>query len=266
MIVERMPAFPALPTLLVVVGVWASSACSSPTATSGIQNTTNPTDAAASETGPAAEAATEGGTMDAGTTTRTDAGSVAPIDASSADAGPDLDMQASDFDCILKWTKVGDFRITNKLGDPSGSIAVASSPSGGTYPVGTLIQLIPNEAMVKRRVGFNPANNDWEFFSLSTSASGTTIVQRGGAEVKNAFGGSCANCHGMAQSQFDFVCGTTHGCTPLPINEATIQSIQDGDPRCGDWGQGSGLRLQSNHGNGVHRPGRARSLSLKPEA
>jgi hypothetical protein len=28
------------------------------------------------------------------------------------------------------------------------------------------------------------------------------------------------------------ICGTTHGCNPLPISESTIQSIQNGDPRC----------------------------------
>src|SRR5262249_60416159 len=38
--------------------------------------------------------------------------------------------------------------------------------SGG-YPVGTILQLFPAEAMVKRKPGFNPEGGDWEFFKLS---------------------------------------------------------------------------------------------------
>ena len=152
-------------------------------------------------------------------------------DGRAADAGPDLDMQPSDFDCILGWAKVGDFRITNKLVEAGASIAVAADLDGGVYPVGTVIQLIPNEAMAKRRAGFNATTRDWEFFNLSTSASGTVINQRGGAEVTNA-SGSCDGCHGQAEAQFDLVCGTTHGCAPLPFNEAEIQLVQNGDPRC----------------------------------
>jgi hypothetical protein len=158
-----------------------------------------------------------------------------PTDASlvdaSVDGGPDLDMQASDFTCILDWPMVENFRITNKLGDTAAAVAVASSPAGGHYPVGTVIQLIPNEAMVKRRVGFDPANNDWEFFALGTSASGTTINMRGGSEVTNA-AGSCAGCHGGAKPQWDFICDTTHGCAPLPLPISILLSLQNGDPRC----------------------------------
>jgi hypothetical protein len=116
---------------------------------------------------------------DAGASGNDDA-SGPPLLPDGGDAGPDLDMQASDFDCILSWPKVGDYRITNKLGNLSGSLAIANAPDGGVFPVGTVVQLIPDEAMVKRYVGFNAASDDWEFFNLSTSASGTTINQRGG--------------------------------------------------------------------------------------
>ena len=47
----------------------------------------------------------------------------------------------------------------------------------------------------------------------------------------NRFGGSCASCHSAAEPQFDFVCGTTHGCAPLPIGPAVIASLQKSDPR-----------------------------------
>ncbi len=84
---------------------------------------------------------------------------------------------------------------------------------------------------MKRAKGFSPATNDWEFFSLDISASGTKILSRGGAKVVNRFGGSCASCHSAAQPQFDFVCGTTHGCAPLPIGPAVIAALQNSDPR-----------------------------------
>jgi hypothetical protein len=100
------------------------------------------------------------------------------------------------------------------------------------YPVGTIIQLVPQEAMVKRAPGFDPASNDWEFFALEVSPTGTTIVTRGGAEVINRFGGtSCADCHRKAQPQFDFVCEQTNGCDPLPISNEIIAAVQRADPR-----------------------------------
>jgi hypothetical protein len=146
--------------------------------------------------------------------------------------GPDLDMTEADFGCILKWTQVRLFRITNLLGNIDGSLAAANAPGTIDYPVGTVIQLIPNEAMVKRRKGFDATSNDWEFFFLNTTASGTTIVQRGVADVVNQFNGNCFNCHAKAMKQFDFVCEKTHGCDPLPFGDTQILDAQNADPRC----------------------------------
>ncbi len=206
----------------------ASAACSSAaTAPVGLATADGSVPSVADGSVPAQE-------MDSGAPATTgDAETSPPSDAGGAFDGPDLDMQASDFECILRWPKAGDFRITNKLVDAGASIAVADDDGGGgEYPVGTIIQLIPNEAMVKRHPGFSPSTNDWEFFNLSTSASGTVINQRGGAEVTNAIG-SCATCHAKAAGQFDFVCGTTHGCTPLSRSPSRRSfSIQNGDPRC----------------------------------
>ena len=142
----------------------------------------------------------------------------------------DLDMMASDFECVLHWPKVGAYRITNKLGHDAA--AVANNPAGGTFPVGTIVQIVPTEAMVKRRVGFSSTTNDWEFFSLGVSASGTTINKRGTSDVVNQFNGNCHDCHIKAMAQFDFICGTTHGCDPLPLSEATLVNMQNSDPRC----------------------------------
>ena len=146
--------------------------------------------------------------------------------------GEDVVLEAADFPCILNWTMVRHFRITNVLGHLDETLAVANSPTGGTYPVGTVIQLVPTEAMVKRGNGWNPATNDWEFFALNVSAASTTIRARGAEDTVNAFGGNCFNCHQRADPAFDFICENTHGCDPLPIGLSTILSIQNADPRC----------------------------------
>jgi len=150
----------------------------------------------------------------------------------SGGAGADLDMTEADFECILKWDQVDLFRITNKLGNLDGALAAAKAPGTMDYPVGTIIQLIPNEAMVKRKKGFSATSNDWEFFFLDTSATGTKIVKRGVTDVTNQFNGNCLNCHAKAEPKYDFVCEKTHGCDPLPIGDDVILMTQNGDPRC----------------------------------
>jgi hypothetical protein len=56
-------------------------------------------------------------------------------------------------------------------------------------------------------------------------------LARGGAEVVNRFGGSCATCHGAAKPQFDGVCRTEHGCEPLLIGRPVFEALQRGDRR-----------------------------------
>src|SRR3954447_10190124 len=65
----------------------------------------------------------------------------------------DIDMQAADFPNVNTMTKVDTYFVTNLLGHEQAALAVARSPKGGKFPVGTLIQLVPQEAMVKRRAG-----------------------------------------------------------------------------------------------------------------
>jgi hypothetical protein len=143
----------------------------------------------------------------------------------------DAALTAADFENIHLMTRVGDHFITNVRGHLAEALAVARDPNGGRYPVGTIIQLVPQEAMVKRRAGFSPATNDWEFFSLDVSSSGTKILTRGGAEVVNRFGGSCASCHSPALAKFDGVCGQNGVCAPLPIGPKIIAAVQQADPR-----------------------------------
>lgn len=156
---------------------------------------------------------------------------------------------AATFDCLKnhEWTQVGLSLYKNVLGHDAEMLAVASSPDGGVFPEGTVIQLIPTEASVKRAPGFSAASHDWEFFSLNVSSTGTTISKRGGtAAVVNQFGGSCLNCHSKADPQWDLVCAdldggidpdsgnTTHGCQPLPsfVNADLVTMLRASDARC----------------------------------
>ncbi|HEY4377766.1 MAG TPA: hypothetical protein VGM93_11435 [Acidimicrobiales bacterium] len=147
-------------------------------------------------------------------------------------APADFVAKASDFVPLKEMTHVRGFFLANRRGHLAQTLAIARANRGGTYPVGTIVQLVPQEAMVKRRAGFDPASDDWEFFELDVSKAGTTIHQRGGAEVMSRFGvGSCSSCHSVAGKKYDFVCETTHGCAPLPIGRDTIDKIQASDPR-----------------------------------
>jgi hypothetical protein len=144
----------------------------------------------------------------------------------------DVVVDADDFKPLADMTAVRGFFVDNVAGDLDATLAVANDPEGGTYPVGTVIQLIPQEAMVKRAPGFDPDANDWEFFTLDVTPAGTTIVSRGGSEVVNRFSGtSCAGCHSAAEPQFDLVCEDDHGCAPLPVGDDVIAAIQQADPR-----------------------------------
>ncbi len=196
--------------------------------------------ASAVDAGPGSSSeAGPGGERDAGSESGADGGS-----GSSADTGPaqamdsgepvaSLDVTGEDLDlCMNDWPQVRLLRITNLLGDVDSSVAVAESPTGGMYPPGTLIQLFPGEAMLKREVGWNPTTNDWEFFALDVQEDGVTITARGAEDTVNMFGGNCFDCHRLAEPQWDFVCGEDNGCNPLPIGEDFIRGLQESDARC----------------------------------
>jgi hypothetical protein len=146
-------------------------------------------------------------------------------------APPDVEVTAASFRSLHHLTPVRGFFVGNLLGDVAGSLRVARAPDGGAYPPGTVLQLIPTEAMVKHRPGFDATTHDWEFFSLAVSPSGTKILRRGAADVVNRFGGNCAGCHEAAQPKFDLVCEHDHGCAPLPVGDDVIRAIQQADPR-----------------------------------
>ncbi|MGH7790228.1 MAG: hypothetical protein ACRERC_25395 [Candidatus Binatia bacterium] len=142
----------------------------------------------------------------------------------------DFVAAAADFECLTDWARVRRFRIANPLGYLDEALAVARGEAAPPYPVGTIIQLVPNEAMVKRAPGFYPEAHDWEFFVLSASGAGTDITQRGRGEVVN-IGAPCFACHAAAP-QTDFVCESANGCVALNLSEALITFLQENDPRC----------------------------------
>ncbi len=111
-------------------------------------------------------------------------------------------------------------------------MAVAESPAGGTYPPGSLLQVIPTTTLVKHQPGHNPETNDWEFIELDVTADGATILGRGFAELNMRSGANCFACHEPAKAAWDLICEQTHGCTPIPLTPVMLRAIQNTDLRC----------------------------------
>ena len=137
------------------------------------------------------------------------------------------------FKCMRQMTPVRHFYVDNLLGEITATLAAANAPKGAPYPAGSVVQLVPTEAMVKREAGFSPATGDWEFFELSVSEQGSKIGKRGFAEVNNRFGKNCFACHVPAREPWDFVCESDHGCEAIPIDHKMTGALQRSDPRCG---------------------------------
>jgi len=135
------------------------------------------------------------------------------------------------FGCIRDLKPVRGYFVGNLLGDVDATVKVASAGTG-VYPVGSVVQLVPGEAMVKHAAGYNAATKDWEFFELNVAASGTKIGKRGAAEVVNQFGGNCLSCHAKAEARYDMICEQGHGCDPIPVTPVLAKAIQNTDPRC----------------------------------
>ncbi|AZG35467.1 hypothetical protein [Shewanella psychromarinicola] len=146
----------------------------------------------------------------------------------------DISTVIPDFRCIRDMVPIRHFYVDNIIGAEELQLTVkaANNPLGEMYPVGSIIQLVPTEVMVKRDKGFSPVTNDWEFFELDVSSKGSKILTRGFVDVKNKFGGNCFACHIKADPQWDFVCETGHGCDPLPLTHVMTRAIQKVDPRC----------------------------------
>ena len=153
-------------------------------------------------------------------------------DAAAEVALPDID--ADTFTCLDDMTKVRHFYVDNLLDDLKTTVEVAESTDGGTFPPGSVVQLVPTEVMIKHQAGWNAATRDWEFFELDVTAEGSSIRNRGFVDVVNRFGGNCFACHIKAKPQFDMICEQGHGCDEIPVTREQIAAIQAADPRCSE--------------------------------
>lgn len=163
--------------------------------------------------------------------------------------GDEFYATADDFSCFLeeaqegispakRWYPVRKFYVRNLAGRTQEALDVACGRQEPPYPVGTVLQLIYFEAMVKRGGDFGPEANGWEFFALDVTQATedaealTTIHARGVTDAVNFAGGNCFECHQQARPEADFVCETENGCDPIPVNDSLLQTFQRGDPRC----------------------------------
>ena len=144
---------------------------------------------------------------------------------------PKMKVSDDSFRCITQMTHVRHFYVDNLAGNLAGTVDIAQAGKG-QFPEGTVLQLIPNEAMVKQQKGYSPGTNDGEFFALDTDKNGTKIVSSGAEEVNNFLGLNCFECHKAARAEFDLVCEQDHGCAPLPLTRQMFHAIQHTDLRC----------------------------------
>ena len=103
---------------------------------------------------------------------------------------------------------------------------------GKGYPVGTILQLFPFEAMAKRGGKFNKEGNGWEYFKLKPNADGTTeILARGTTDVLNFQNSSCQACHQRIAPDHDSVCEFVIGPEGIGLSDELVRGLQK-DVRC----------------------------------
>jgi hypothetical protein len=156
---------------------------------------------------------------------------VAAAQAADNASEPKVKVDDNSFKCITDMTPVRHFYVDNLLGNVEETVAVAKAGKGD-YPEGSVLQLMPNEVMIKQQKGFNRETHDWEFFFIDVDKNGSKIFTRGFAEVNNRLGLNCFACHSQAKPEFDLVCEQDHGCAPIPVTRAMFGALQRTDPRC----------------------------------
>src|SRR4029077_7747017 len=158
---------------------------------------------------------------------------LAAVCAQAADNTSERKVKVDDnlFKCITDMTPVRHFYVDNLLGNAEATVAVATAGKGD-YPEGSVLQLMPNEVIIKQQRGFNPETHDWEFFYIDVDKNGSKIFTRGFTDVNNRLGMNCFACHSQARPEFDLVCEQDHGCAPIPVTRAMFGALQRSDPRC----------------------------------
>jgi hypothetical protein len=152
-----------------------------------------------------------------------------------------------DFKCLLDGTKApgktfyifGPRRAVVKKAIRKTRLVTKALQAGRTpklgkgYPVGTILQLFPFEAMAKRGGTFNPEGHGWEYFKIRPNADGTSeIIARGTGDVIGITGSSCQTCHEKLASGHDSVCEFVVGASGLGFTDEQIAAFQASDPRC----------------------------------
>ena len=154
-----------------------------------------------------------------------------------------VEVNKDSFKCLTDMSPVRGFFVDNLNGDLQSTLDAAKSTKGAVYPVGSVVQLVPTEVMVKREKGYNATTKDWEFFELDVSDKGSEIRVRGAFEVVNKFGGNCFGCHIKAKPEWDMICEQEHGCDPITLpngivlSQDMIKGAQKSDPRCATLAQ-----------------------------
>jgi len=178
-----------------------------------------------------------------------------PADAGEKRSAKNFQVQVEDLTCILGWKQIRNFRITNVLSKSKLKRAIkVAERQHGRYPVGTIIQLIPFEVMVKHRRKVFPETGGWEFLTLQgfkrfqldvDPDTGNPIIDaQGTTDVTNFAGGNCLTCHSKAGKTFDLVCERNHGCDSLGalLSGFTAEDFTNlalgGDPRCAELAEG----------------------------
>jgi hypothetical protein len=148
--------------------------------------------------------------------------------------------RAKDFKCLKAFTPIPgkSFVVYNR--NPNRllrAVRIATQDlEHKKYPIGTIIQVFPFEAMVKRGDGFNPSGGGWEFFNLKVTPDGTRIMgrtqnEKDGKPLRNFFG-ACQDfrCHGANQVRpYDRIC--EGHLPPLSLTDAEFEALR-ADPRC----------------------------------
>lgn len=125
--------------------------------------------------------------------------------AATVDAVEALDLTVASYNALTAFSSVPGrhYKVANPLGHLDEALAVAASPTGGEFPVGTVVLATRAEPMVKRRRGWNPPTRDWEFFAVALDGNGAALsfTTRGREET------ACFSCHASVSSaQWDLMC------------------------------------------------------------
>ncbi len=165
-----------------------------------------------------------------------DASDVAPdaapdaIEDAVVDVVEEFEVTGDVFECLTDWEGVRGFYLTNLLGNTAEAVRIAEAGFAEPAPVGTVVQLIPQEAMVKLPDGTSPSTNDWEYFILQNNQGGSAITERGFEDISNV-AGTCNSCHSGAAER-DFICEDTMLCAAAALPRELVDSLVENDPRC----------------------------------